>query len=85
MSSRIRGRATTMALAVAAAAATLAVVSPGTASAGVWFRSQDFATESACVAEKDVFHNEYGFLVSPNGNYCFTSTAGHYYKHMEEF
>ena len=84
MRSRIRGRAATLALAIAAAG-TLAVVSPATASAGVWFNSQTFGTEAACVAEKNVFQYDYGFLVSPNGDRCFTTTGGFYYKHMEEF
>jgi hypothetical protein len=84
MKSRIRGRAATVALAVAAAG-TISVLTPGTASAGVWFTSQYFDDEPACVAEKNVFQYDYGFLVQPNGDRCYSSASGYYYKHMEEF
>jgi hypothetical protein len=84
MITRIRSRAATLAVAVAAAG-TVAVLNPGTAAAGVWFNSQTFSTEPACVAEKNVFQYDYGFLVQPNGDRCYTNASGFYYKHMEEF
>jgi hypothetical protein len=69
------------AIAVVTTAGALAVVTPGTASAGSWTIAGYWSTEADCAAAKVEDVNS-GFVTLPAGNTCYTGGLGYYYKFM---